>query len=154
MALVVALALYAVAPRSAPDARPGQGASLAREDLVPPTLSIGDAEIVLLLARTPAERTRGLSGRERLAEGQGMLFIYEREDRYGFWMPDMRFSIDIIWLDADMRVVDVKENATPESYPEVFEPKAPALYVLEVPAGYAAKYGIVEGVQGVLTAIP
>jgi len=104
------------------------------------------AEVV----ETYFEMNKGLSGRESLAEGDGMLFIFEETDTHSFWMPDMHFAIDIIWLDESMKVVYVKENATPESYPEKFSPPSPAKYVLEVPAGFSHTWGIVEGTQAII----
>lgn len=97
------------------------------------------------IARTDTERQKGLSGTEGLKEKEGMLFIFNRPSKYGFWMPDMNYAIDIVWLDENFVVVDVKENATPESYPEVFRPRSEALYVLEVPSGFATKSGITIG---------
>jgi uncharacterized membrane protein (UPF0127 family) len=104
-----------------------------------------DVSIAAEVARSPAERMQGLSGRDALQDGAGMLFVFEQSERYEFWMPDMRISIDIIWLDEDMRVVHIKENATPESYPEKFVPNTPARYVLEVPAGFVAMHGVNNG---------
>ena len=49
----------------------------------------------------------------------------------------MNFPIDVIWLDKDFEVVDIAQNISPDSFPQVFEPKAPALYILEVNAGWA-----------------
>ena len=61
----------------------------------------------------------------------------------------MRFSLDIIWLDETLKVVDVRENIAPETYPQAFHPKQPAYYVLEMNAGAAGKNGI--GIGSVLT---
>jgi len=79
-----------------------------------------------------------------------MLFIFPKSDKQSFWMPDMRFAIDIIWLDEYMKVVHIKESATPESYPEKFTTSVPAKYVLEVPAGFSKEKGIVVGDQAVV----
>lgn len=99
---------------------------------------------------TNAERNKGLSGRESLEEGHGMFFIFPTLKKHSIWMRDMHFSIDIIWLDEYMKVIHIKENATPESYPEQFSPPTKAKYVLEVSAGFTKKWGIVEGVQAVV----
>lgn len=69
-----------------------------------------------------------------------MLFVFDRPDRYGFWMRDMHFAIDIVWIDNNWRIVDITHELTPESYPNTFAPSAPALYALEVPAGSALRY--------------
>jgi len=106
---------------------------------------LGDVPIRVELAETPQDKQRGLSGRDSLLEGEGMLFVYQTEGLYGFWMPDMRFSIDIVWIDRDMRVVHVAPEVPPESYPATFKPDTPALFVLEVPAGFMDRHGLGEG---------
>lgn len=98
---------------------------------------VGQTAVIAEVADTPEERQQGLSGRKELAEGRGMLFIFDTSDYHGFWMPDMHFAIDIIWIDDSFQVVHIKKNVSPESYPTVFEPAQPAQYVLEVPAGFA-----------------
>ena len=108
-------------------------------------IKIGGAEIAVEIADTYAERKLGLSGRDSLAEDRGMLFVFESEAALSFWMKDMRFAIDIIWLDKNSVVVDITQNAAPESYPQKFSPKSPPKYALEVPAGFAKKHGIATG---------
>lgn len=98
-------------------------------------VSLGGTTINVQVVRSPAELTLGLSGRESL-EG-GMWFVFPKADYYAFWMKDMKFPIDIIWIAEDFTIVDIKENAQPDSFPEAFRPKAEALYVLEVPAGFS-----------------
>lgn len=94
---------------------------------------------------TEALREKGLSGRVSLPDGAGMLFVYQEDGVYSYWMPDMHFPIDIIWFDENLKIVYIQENATPESYPRVFSPEVPARYVLEVPAGFVQKYEVVLG---------
>lgn len=97
------------------------------------------------VATTSAELSQGLSGRESLAKDEGMLFIFQTSDKYSFWMKDMNFPIDIIWLGEDRRIVHIKKFARPESFPEVFVPDAPARYVIEVESGFADKYKLKIG---------
>lgn len=99
-----------------------------------PILKINDVAIRVEIADTPEARTRGLSGRTSLPENQGMLFVFSTDAPYGIWMKDMHFAIDIVWLSAEGRIVDIKANVVPETYPEVFYPRADARYVLELPA--------------------
>lgn len=120
-------------------------------DLDTASMTAASTTITVLLAQTPAEQSRGLSGREGLDADMGMLFIYDRADRYTFWMPDMHFPIDIIWVDTDWRIVDIAARVLPESYPATFAPKAPGRYVLEVNAGNAAAWGWEVGTQFVFT---
>jgi hypothetical protein len=105
-------------------------------------ITLGDAKVDAEIVATPEARTKGLSGRESLAEDEGMLFIFDTDDVHSFWMKDMLISIDMIWLTADKRVVHIEANATPESYPASFGPHTPTRYVLEVPAGWAARHGV------------
>ena len=94
---------------------------------------------------TDAERQQGLSGRSCLGSDQGMLFSFEEAGNYGFWMKNMSFSIDAVWLSSDKKVVTVKSNMSPQSYPTTYTSKNPAKYVLELPAGQASKLGMYEG---------
>jgi uncharacterized membrane protein (UPF0127 family) len=98
-------------------------------------ITIGNTEVHADVADTDAERIQGLSGRESLEEGRGMLFIFDTEARHGIWMKDMNFPLDIVWLDAGKRVIWVEKNVSPDTYPNAFYPKEPAKYVLELPSG-------------------
>jgi hypothetical protein len=106
---------------------------------------LGGSEISVEVANTPDLRTRGLSGHVRHDVNEGMLFIFNDAEQYSFWMKDMSFPIDIVWFDSQYRVVYVKKNAEPTSYPEVFTPTAPAQYVLEVPAGFFSSHNLKVG---------
>ncbi|MBI2637286.1 MAG: DUF192 domain-containing protein [Candidatus Sungbacteria bacterium] len=111
------------------------------------TLEIRGKKITVELADTSEKTQRGLSGRETLGENEGMLFLFTRPGKFSFWMKDMHFALDIIWIGEDWRVVSITKNAVPESFPEHFQPSIPAQYVLEVPAGFADKNGIGVGDQ-------
>jgi len=101
------------------------------------TIQIAGRTIKVSIANTKDARARGLGGINSLASDEGMLFSFETDGKYQFWMRDMLFPIDILWLDSDGRVVDMRENASPYTYPEVFTPNLTARYVLELPAGFA-----------------
>lgn len=100
---------------------------------------------MLEVADTTLLRARGLSGHAPLGKGEGMIFVFSEDDTYGFWMKDMLFPIDIVWLDAEHRIVDVKKDALPASYPEVFTPARPARYVVEIPAGFFEEHHLKMG---------
>lgn len=106
------------------------------------TLEIGEKIIAVEIADTDAKRSLGLSGRPSLAEGEGMLFVFPESGNYGFWMKDMNFPIDIIWIDESWKIAGVKRLVNPDTYPEVFYPSDNIKYVLEIGAGEAQKYGI------------
>jgi len=100
---------------------------------------IGESAIKIEIADSKEERLSGLSNREFLADNNGLLFIFDNPDFHGIWMKDMNFSIDIIWLDSNLQIVDFKQNASPDSYPETYKPNKRALYVLEVPENFVLK---------------
>jgi len=121
----------------------GCGVAPATDDTYPTArVSVGMHVVEAEVADTPARKTRGLSGRTRLAEGQGLLFPYAYEDLHGFWMFDMHFDIDIVWIRGD-RIVDVTHGAVhdPPGELPIYRPSEPADLVLEVPAGTAARLG-------------
>lgn len=110
-------------------------------------LTIGESHILVAYAKTETELQQGLSNTAPLRFDQGMLFIFPSPRQDAFWMKDMNYPLDIIWLDADKKVTDIEPNLSPTSYPKSFGPDAPASYVLEVSAGFAAKNTIVVGTQ-------
>ena len=81
------------------------------------------------------QRVKGLSGRDHFDGKKGALFVFEKKGYYGMWMKDMNVSIDIIWMNEAYKIVHLISEATPESYPHIFYPDSPALYVLELPSG-------------------
>jgi uncharacterized membrane protein (UPF0127 family) len=102
--------------------------------------------ITVEVVDTPEKRTQGLSGREYLSEKAGMLFVFDNTSiKNCFWMKDMNFSIDMVWLNERREVVTVTPNVTPESYPETFCPEEPAKYGLELRDSNANNLDIVEG---------
>lgn len=106
----------------------------------------------LEIADTDATRTRGLSGRPSLDERAGMLFVFPERGVYPFWMKEMRFPIDIVWIDGDT-VVDVVTLPPPEegrNVPPSHIPLVKADLVLEVNAGQAAALGLVKDAKVVL----
>lgn len=102
-------------------------------------VKIGDNIFNVVVVDTLEGRSKGLSGKVSLRKNEGMLFIFDKPAKYSFWMKDMNFPIDIIWIDENFRIVDIKESAHPNSYPKSFIPKEDALYVLEVDAGTVAE---------------
>jgi uncharacterized protein len=110
-----------------------------------PRIEVGDAMLQVEVAHTKEAITRGLSERMRLGENKGMLFVFEKPGIHGFWMKDMNFAIDIVWIGQDKRVVQIMEHIAPETFPKVFSPREPIQYVLEVNAGWARKSNIQLG---------
>lgn len=99
------------------------------------------SKLKLEYAVTPAEQELGLSYRESLDEDAGMLFVYQEDVVPQFWMKEMRFPIDIVWLDENFKIIGIEKNIAPETYPRTFSPAEPIRYVLELNAGKSAKLG-------------
>lgn len=110
-------------------------------------VQVDGASVRAEVADDEASRQRGLSGRERLAADEGMLFLLS-DDSPSFWMKGMRFPLDIVWI-RDGRVVDVTADAPPPRGSNAplptYSPDRPADRALEVNAGWAADHGIRRG---------
>lgn len=111
---------------------------------------LGTVPIDAEIADSEEERVRGLSGRESLPPGKGLLFVFPQAGKYGIWMQGMRFPIDVFWIGTDDTVVWVEEQVVPESYPAVFDPPEDARYILETNAGVAEAFGIKTGSRVIL----
>lgn len=103
------------------------------------------AELRVKVVSTPPETARGLGGVTSLPEDRGMLFLFGAPRKYSIWMKDMRFPLDVIWMDENKKIIDIAKDVRPESYPAYFMPHYPAQYVLEVNAGWANRHQIKIG---------
>lgn len=111
---------------------------------------INNACVLAEVADSEEDRQLGLMFRESLADNQGMLFIFNDEARHAFWMKNMRFPLDIIWISGDKQIVDIKTNVPPCDESCVgLEPRVPARYVLETPAGFIERNRVKIGQQAV-----
>jgi len=102
-------------------------------------LTIGGKTFIVDVSDTPFTMSRGLGGRESLGSNEGMVFIFDKSDKHGFWMKNVFFPIDIIWMDENLVVNHIEKSVSPLSYPKTFYPDTPSLYVLEVNAGESDK---------------
>jgi uncharacterized membrane protein (UPF0127 family) len=109
---------------------------------------VKDQTFKVIVADTLEEREKGLSNKNSLPEDQGMLFIFDSPEYYSFWMKEMKFPIDIIFI-ANNKVVSVYENVAPpdsENTPlPLYKPTVPADKVLEINGGLADEFGIQPG---------
>ena len=108
-------------------------------------LAMPHGTMTVEVADTKSSRELGLSGRKEMKEDEGMLFVFDVPGRYGFWMKDMAFPLDIIWINQNGTVVEVERDAKPESYPKTYMNASPASYVLELTAGVAEQQGVFIG---------
>ena len=111
-------------------------------------VAVNDTKFQVELAETNTEKQIGLSKTENLPENEGMLFLFDTPDFYSFWMRDMKFPIDIIFINGN-KVTTIISNALPPSETggslPTFQPTQKSDKVLEVNAGIAKKYNITEG---------
>ena len=117
--------------------------SVQAEAVCPPDqashVRIGSQRFSVEVAATEAERQLGLSGRPDLAADAGMWFVMPGPGHYAFWMRDMAFAIDLVWIDAEARVLDAVRMAPCTVFDcPAFIPPGPASYVLELNAGQFA----------------
>lgn len=93
------------------------------------------------IVNTAATREQGLSDRRDVPHNYGMLFVFDKADRYGFWMKDMYVPIDMLWLADDGTILGIDEAVDPSTYPTPFYPPSPVRLVLETRAGEARFQG-------------
>ena len=114
----------------------------------PPVCTVPDGtRIRLELALTDQEKALGLMYRDSLPPDSGMLFVFDSDASLAFWMKNTFIPLDLVWLDAAGRVVDVRANVPPcraDPCP-TYSPAAPARTVLEVNGGFAAAHGVKPG---------
>lgn len=112
------------------------------------TLRVGDRAFIVTVVISPEARRRGLSGKPELRTGTGLLFIFDTLSYQSMWMPDMKFPLDIVWLDENLNIVNITYNATPcesaDDCPSYYSVNL-VKYAIEMVAGEASKYGFYEG---------
>jgi uncharacterized protein len=111
---------------------------------------INNFNLTAEVAITPEEQSKGLSIKENLQENEGMIFPYKAPKALAFWMKDMKFPIDILWLDGNKRVVHIEKNLQP-CHPFLpcpsYSPDTKAQYVLETVAGFSDRKDVKIGTQ-------
>ena len=105
------------------------------------------------IADNESEQLKGLGGRGKIPSDRGMLFVFQEEYILNFWMKDMKFALDMIFLDSQFNIVDIKQNLQPckpdEACP-IYFPQKPAQYVLEINAGLAKRNNIKIGDRAIV----
>lgn len=99
-------------------------------------INIFGRQIKARIADSAGEREKGLSSQKSLKSDEGILFVFDKSGYYGFWMKEMNFPIDIIWIDENWKVIGINKNLKPESYPKIYYPPKPVKYVLEISAKF------------------
>ncbi|MFZ5376345.1 MAG: DUF192 domain-containing protein [Patescibacteria group bacterium] len=109
-------------------------------------IKLGKQVIEVEVANTDTSRTQGLSDRQEIGS-DGLLFVFDKPDQYRFWMKQMRFGLDFIWL-ADQKIVEITRDVPPPvegqqlQFLDIYQPAVPADMMIEVAAGQAEKWGL------------
>lgn len=99
-------------------------------------VQLGNGVYHLKIANTAATREKGLSGVKELQPNAGLLMIYEEDGFHQIWMKDMLIPIDIVWLDANKKVVHMVTDTSPDQSTKViFTPRKQARYIIELQSG-------------------
>jgi uncharacterized protein len=111
-------------------------------------ITINGFELTADLALTNEQKEKGLSVKDKLKESEAMLFIFEESAQHSFWMKDVKFPIDIIWLDSDGKVGHIEQNLQPCVSVLIcisYSPDIDSQYVLETVAGFTQRRNISVG---------
>ena len=105
-------------------------------------LRINNSTYYLRISKSTKELTRGLSGVSSMPDNQGMLFVFPNPEKTCFWMKEMNFNLDIIWLNNLKKVDYFQKNLSPLTYPKLYCPPLNSRYVLEMNSGFVNKQHI------------
>jgi hypothetical protein len=127
----------------------GQSAAAGKGPTVVLNTEKGKTEVIVEIADTRPERTKGLMYRysESLPQDHGMFFIFEKEEALNFWMKNTLIPLDMVFFDRDYKVVSVVKNAQPctKEPCDIYPSDKPAKFVLEVNGGFADSINLKEG---------
>lgn len=120
------------------------------------TATIKEQEFKVEVADDDKERAKGLSDRNSLDKDRGMVFVFEKKGNYGFWMRNVKFPLDLIYI-SDNKITDIFKNAEPKSENDenipIFTPENEANFVLEINGGLSDEYGFTVGDEVVFSGI-
>ncbi|MDK1032777.1 MAG: DUF192 domain-containing protein [Planctomycetia bacterium] len=139
---VVCAVLFCIFPGGCKRSQPAPTGP-APQRLSEVTIKVGDVPITVEVARTEAERRLGLMHRDSLGEGRGMLFVFAVEDNLSFYMKNTRFDLDLGYVNASGVLFQIERMKAYDT--QGVSSREPALYALEVAAGFFAKHGIKAG---------
>ncbi len=108
-------------------------------------LTIFDKKLEVEVADSDCKRTLGLSGRKKTTKDTGMLFVFSEEAEHTIWMKDMKFSIDVLWLNSEGEVVWLEKNVSPDNYPDFLGEGFFSKFVLETSSGFIEENNIQIG---------
>ena len=113
-------------------------------------IEINGQKLTVEIAQTDVQQQKGLGGRSIMPENEGMLFLFTNDSQPIFWMKDMEFGLDLIWI-KDNQVIEITANVPPPTLASenlaLYQPAKPINKVLEVNAGWAKKHEINVGMN-------
>ncbi len=125
-----------------------KGVTIPQNKYLQADLLVDDYRLKVDIAGTPQQQQTGLAIKSNLNENEGMLFPFATESYQAFWMKDMKFPIDIMWIDKNNTIVYVQPNLPPcisnQNCP-IYQPNVKVIYVLETVAGFAQKHHVQVG---------
>lgn len=104
----------------------------------------GPVRVRVEIARSAPELAKGLMYRDSLADGDGMLFVFDDTAEHAFWMKNTFIPLDMLFIGPDRQVVGIVPEAVPQSTRSLSVGR-PSRWVLEVPGGWAARHGVAAG---------
>ncbi|HET7147792.1 MAG TPA: DUF192 domain-containing protein [Candidatus Nitrosopolaris sp.] len=126
------------------------GISIPSNRYLKADITVKGYKLLVDLALTQDQQTKGLAVKNHMNESEGMLFVFQQPSRPSFWMKDMKFPIDILWLGANRSVVYIVPNLQPcpsQGNCPGYAPSRDSLYVLETTAGFSHRHNITVGTQ-------
>ena len=132
-------------PRAAANWASGANSASATNSANAATVLVifGNDTVRAEVANTPATRSQGLMNRDAVPDGTGMLFVFDNEAIRSFWMRDTYVALDVAFIDANFRIVDIQQMEPQTS--DVHDGARPAMFALEVRQGWFAEKGIEVG---------
>src|SRR5215203_1567306 len=124
--------------------------SVPKDRYLKSNVTINGFKLTADLALTNEQIEKGLSVKDKLKENEAMLFVFEESAKRSFWMKDMKFPIDIIWLDSDGNVVHIEQNLQPCVSVLIctsYSPNIESQYVLETVAGFTQRHNVSVGID-------
>lgn len=114
------------------------------------TVSVRNLTISAKVVSKASDREKGLSGVDSMPLSQGMLFVFEKPGGYVFWMKNMKFALDMVWIDQNKKIIDMTFDVPPEpgksdDQLHRYQARGNSLYVLEINAGLARLNGLQIG---------
>ena len=116
-----------------------------------PHVIIGATTIPVEVVSSKEDIDKGLSHRPSLEASEGMLFLFDHSGLFKFWMKGMRFPLDLVWINAEHKIVDITKNVQPPGFfsklqePVFYSPSELAQYVLEVNANFCDTHDVKIG---------